>query len=115
MNMAVDAAGGDNHVFARDDFGGRADDQLRIDAVHRVGISRLAHLDDAAVADADVAFDDAPVVDDDGVGDDQIENAGALSRRDMRLFCPMPSRITFAAAEGNFVAVDGKVFFDFDE
>ena len=47
-----------------DHFGRRAHDQFRIDAVHRVRISRLADLDDAAVANADIAFHDAPVIDD---------------------------------------------------
>ncbi len=32
MNVAVDAARGDDQILARDDFGGRADHQLRIDA-----------------------------------------------------------------------------------
>ena len=114
MDMAVDASGGNDHVFARDDFGGCANDQVRIDAVHRVGIARLPHLDDAAIANADVAFHDAPVIDDHRVGNDQIENAAALSRRAMVLFCPMPSRITLPPPKRDLVAVYSEVLFDFD-
>ena len=56
-----------------------------------VGIAGLADADDPAVPDADVGLDDAPVVDDQRVGDHQVERAaGGASRCD----CPMPSRIT---------------------
>ena len=73
MDVAVDAAGGDDQVFAGDDLGARADHQLRIDAGLDQRVAGLADADDAAGADADVALDDAPVVEDDGVGDDQVE------------------------------------------
>ena len=46
---------------------------LRIDARLNERIAGLADADDAAAADADVALDDAPVVEDDGVGDDEVE------------------------------------------
>ena len=69
----VDAAGRDDQVLAGDDLGAGADHQLRIDAGLDQRIARLADADDPAVADADVALDDAPVVEDDGVGDDQVE------------------------------------------
>ena len=75
MDVAIDAACGDDQVFACDHFGGCADDQLWIDSVHRVGISGFAHFHDAAVLDADIGFHDAPMIEDDGVGDDQVERA----------------------------------------
>ena len=56
VDVAVDAAGGNDQIFSGDHFGGCADDQFRIDALHRVGITRFAHFDDAAVLDADVAL-----------------------------------------------------------
>jgi hypothetical protein len=47
----------------------------------------------AAAAHADVALDDAPVVDDEGVGDDGVERCVlALARGAARL--PLPSRMT---------------------
>ena len=80
MDVAVDRARRDDQVLAGDHFGGRADHQLGIDAVHGVGIARLADFHDAPVAHADVAFDDAPVIDDQRIGDDQVERAaGARS------------------------------------
>ena len=60
---------------AGDDLGGRADDQVGVDAVHGVGVAGLAERDDPAVADADVGLDDAPVVEDDRAGDDRVRRA----------------------------------------
>src|SRR5882757_5889494 len=74
MNMTIDTAGGHDHIFARDDFGGRANEEVRVDTVHRVGISRLTYSYYAAVANADIAFDYAPMIDDDCVSYDEIEN-----------------------------------------
>ena len=70
MDVSVQRAGGHDQVLAGDHFGGRADHQLGVDSVHGVGIARLAHLDDAAVTDTDVAFDNAPMIDDQSVSDD---------------------------------------------
>ena len=57
----------------------------------RSGLPALPMPRDAAVADADVGLHDAPVVDDEGVGDDEVQGAvGARGPRD----CPMPSRMT---------------------
>jgi hypothetical protein len=73
MDMAVDAAGGGDQVFPGDDLGSGADHQPRIDARLNQRIAGFADADDAAVAHADVAFDDAPVVENDHIGDDQIQ------------------------------------------
>ena len=53
----------------------RADHQVRVDAVHDVGVAGLAERDDPAVADADVGLDDAPVVEDDRAGDHEVGRA----------------------------------------
>ena len=53
----------------------RPDDELGVDAVDDVGVAGLAERDDPAVADADVAFDDPPVVEHHGAGDDQVGRA----------------------------------------
>ena len=58
-----------------EDLGRRADHQIGVDAVHRVGVAGLADADDAPVADADVGLDDAPVVEDDRAGDDEVGRA----------------------------------------
>ena len=84
----VDAAGGDDHAFAGDDLGAGADDD--VDARLDVGIAGLADAGDAAVLDADVGLDDAPVVDDQRVGDHGVDRALGATR----WLWPMPSRIT---------------------
>ena len=60
------------------------------DAGLDVGIAGLADLPDAAVLDADVGLDDAPVVDDQRVGDHGVGDVLAATR----WLWPMPSRIT---------------------
>ena len=89
VDMGVDAAGGDDAALAGDDLGARADHD--VDAGLDVGVAGLADAGDAAVPDADIGLDDAPMVEDDGVGDDGVDRAlGAASR----WLWPMPSRIT---------------------
>src|SRR5262249_62048627 len=84
----------------------------RIHSVHRVRIAGLAHFDDPAVTDSDVALHDSPMVDDEGVGDDQVQRALGPSG---------PSALThavandFAAAKSDLVAIAGEVLFDFDD
>ena len=114
MDVAVDGARGDDQVLAGDHFGGRAHHQFRIDACHGVRVARLAHLHDAAVANADVAFDDAPVIDDQRVGDHQVERAGlSFARRAGAL--PHAVANDLAAAEGDLVAIAGEVLLHFDD
>ena len=72
VHVAVDRAGGEDPAVAGDDLGARADHQVGVDAVHRVGVAGLAERDDPAVADADVGLDDAPVVEHDRAGDDGV-------------------------------------------
>ncbi len=89
MDMRVDAAGGDDFAFARDRFRARADDD--VDAGLHIGIAGLADAGDAPVLQADIGLDDAPMVEDQRVGDDGIDRA--LRARPTWLW-PMPSRIT---------------------
>ena len=62
-------------ALAGDDFGARADHD--VDARLHIRVAGLADGRDAPVLDADVGFDDAPVIDDERVGDDQIRLLGA--------------------------------------
>ena len=55
------------------------------------GVAGLADAGDPAVLDADVGLDDAPVVEDQRVGDDGVD--GAFARASLAIW-PMPSRIT---------------------
>ena len=71
------------------------------DAGLDVGIARLADAADAAVLDADVGLDDAPVVEDHRVGDDRV---GHLGRDALALAHAVADDL--AAAELHLFAVD---------
>src|SRR5205823_6000331 len=70
MDVRIDAARGDDHAFACDDLRSGADDD--VDPWLDVGIARLAQLRDPAFLDRDIAFDDAPPIDDKRIGDHRV-------------------------------------------
>src|SRR6202030_4854882 len=114
MDMAINSAGGDDKVFTGDCFRGGADDEIGIDAVHRVGVSSFADAHDAAVFDADIGFHDAPMIENNGIGNDEIERAGLPFAKSGAALAHAIANY-FSAAEGDFVTVVREVFFDFDE
>ena len=59
MHMHVDATWRGDQPFGIAHRGRRADDQVRVNAVHRRGIAGFADADDLSVLDADIALDDA--------------------------------------------------------
>ena len=80
------------------------------DAVGDVGVAGLAERDDPPVADADVALDDAPVVEHDDVRDHEVGRALGARRR--ALEHRLADRL--AAAEDRLVAADAAVVLDLD-
>src|SRR6185312_12036641 len=109
VDVAVDAAGGDDLAFGGDHLGAGTDDD--VDAGLHVRIAGLADGGDAAIPEADVGLHDAPVIDDEGVGDDSIDGtvgAGALA-------LAHAVADDLAAAELHFFAVDRVVALDRDE
>src|SRR5262249_14477528 len=108
-DMRVDAARRDDLAFARDRLGAGADHV--IDLGLDVGIARLADADDAAVLQADVGLHDAPVVDDQRIGDHGVDRA--LRARALALAHAVADHL--AAAELHLLAVDGVVLLDLDE
>ena len=85
------------------DLGARADDD--VDAGLDVGIAGLADGRDAAVLEADIGLHDAPMVEDQRVGDDGVD--GALGARDLALAHAVADDL--AAAELHLLAVGGEV------
>src|SRR5690606_6940787 len=108
VHVRVDAASRDDLAFAGDDLGARADGDVH--AGLDVRIAGLADALDAAVLDADVGLDHAPVIEDDGVGDDGI---GHLRGWPLRLAHAIAYHL--AAAELDLFAVNGVVALDGDE
>ena len=110
VHVHVDRARGEDPALARDDVGGRADHEVRVDAVGDVGVAGPAERDDPAVAEPDVGLDDAPVVEDHGVGDDRVGRA--LGPRQRGLGHRLPDRL--ASAEDGLLAAEGQVLLDLD-
>ena len=73
MNVGVEAAGGEDFALAGDDFGAGADDDG--DARLNIGIAGLADGGNISVLDADIGFDDAPVIENERIGDDGVDGA----------------------------------------
>ena len=109
MDMPVDAAGGDDAALAGDHLGARPDDD--VDARLDVGVAGLADAGDAAVGDADIGLDDAPMVDDQRIGDDGID--GALGAALLALAHAVADHL--AAAELHLLAIDRVVVLDLDD
>ena len=73
MDVAVNAAGSDDIAFATNDFSARANDDVH--AGLHVGVARLANADDAPALQANIGLDNAPVINDEGVGHDAVNSA----------------------------------------
>ena len=110
MHMHIDGARRCDHAFAVAHRGGGRNDQPRIDAVHDGGIAGLAEPDDAAVFDAEIAFDDA---------DDRVDHQHVAKKKIERALRaghaggePDAVAQRLAAAVQAFVAIDGVILFD---
>src|ERR1700682_5323460 len=105
MDVRVDAAGGEDEALPGDRLGGDADHHARRDALHRVGIARLADALDAALLDPQVGLVDAGVVDDERVGDHAVQRLGVAGAGLLALAVAQH----LAAAELALVAIAGEV------
>jgi len=107
VNMGVDATGGQDHAFTGDHLGAGADGDGYIGL--DVGVAGLADRRDASVLEADVGLDDAPVIDDQGIGDQRVDHLGG-----QQLALAHAIADDLAATEFDFFAVGGEVLFHFD-
>src|SRR5260370_19041724 len=109
VDVRVDAAGGDDAALSSDRFGPGPDHDInaRLD----IGVASFADPADAAVADADIGLDDAPIVEDHGIGDDGVEGAAGAGR------LPLPHAVAddLAAAEFDLLAIDRAVALHLDD
>src|ERR1700724_3060028 len=108
--MAVAASGSEDASFPGDDLRGRPDLQQRMHTIRDVGVARFAERGDPPVTHADVALNDPPVVEDDGVRDDEVRTTIAAGRRP--LLHRLPDRLP--ASEPRLVAADAMVLLDLD-
>ena len=103
------APGGQDLAFAGDDLGARADDD--VDPGLRIGIARFSDPLDRSVLDCHVGFDDAPMIDDQRVGDHRVHST--LGTRALRL--PHAIADHLAAAKFDLIPVDGEILLHFDD
>ena len=113
VDVSVQAPRGADHAFARDHLGSRSNHQTRINARLDQRIAGAADGDDLAVADADVALDDSQVIDDDRVGDHEVDVWCAH----MLMVRALPHAVAdhLAAAEDHLVAGMGVILLDLDQ
>ena len=105
--MRIDAAGGDDLAFRRNNFRGRADRDR--DVGLNIRVAGFADREDPPVFDADIGFDDPPVIDDQGIGQHQIYAPGG---KHLSLSHSVADH--FTAAKFDLFAVGGQIIFDFD-
>jgi len=108
VDVRVDAAGRDDAAFAGDRFGAGSDHD--VDPGLDIGVAGLADTADAAVANADIGLDDAPMVEDHGIGDDGVDGTVGAGR------LPLPHAVAdhLAAAELDLLAINCAIAFDLD-
>ena len=70
MNVGVDASCSNDLPLAGNDLGARPDDDS--DVVLNVWVSSFPHANDTALLNADVCFNDAPMIDDQRIGNDGV-------------------------------------------
>ena len=105
--MRIDAAGGDDLAFRRNNFRGRADRDR--DVGLNIRVAGFADREDPPVFDANIGFDDPPVIDDQGIGQHQIHAPGG---KHLSLAHTVADH--FATAEFDLFAVGGQIIFDLD-
>ena len=109
VDVTVEAARGEDLAFARDHVGARADHDG--DAGLNVRVAGLADRADHAFLDRDVRFHDAPVIDDQRIGDDRVGRALLVGH--LRLAHAVADHL--AATELHFLAIGGEILFHLDD
>ena len=109
VDVGVEAAGGEDFAFAGDHVGARPDDDG--DAGLDVRIAGLADGGDSAFLEADIGFDDSPVVENERVGDDGVDRA--LLVGDLALAHAVADHL--AAAEFHLLAIGAEILLHRDD
>src|SRR5689334_6708865 len=109
MNVCIESPGSENFSLARDDFGTWPDDDadVRLD----IRIASLADSGDTTRLDADVGFDNAPMIENERVRNDGVDGALALAQ----LALAHAVADDLAAAEFHLLAIGRMVALDLDD
>mmetsp|Transcript_24303 Transcript_24303/g.37461 ORF Transcript_24303/g.37461 Transcript_24303/m.37461 type:complete len:405 (+) Transcript_24303:486-1700(+) len=73
VNVRINSPRSEYGPFTSNDFGVDANDQIRRHPILRVGISSLANSNDGAIVHTNVGLVDAGIIDNERIGNDQIE------------------------------------------
>ena len=109
VNVRVDAAGREDVAFPGDRFGARPHHDGH--PFLGVGVAGFADSHDAAVLQTDIRFDDAPPVQNQGVGDHGVY--GTLSPGCLGLAHAVAN--DFAAAKFHLIAINGVILLDLED
>ncbi|MNW60872.1 hypothetical protein D3C74_388950 [compost metagenome] len=109
MNMGINAASGYNHAFTSNDFGGSTDDQRGVNPIHCIRIAGFANGADMPIPNADIRFYNAPMINDDGVGNNGIRSTVTAQGRGGLAH---PVADDFATPELALISVHSIVMFD---
>src|SRR5690606_27205758 len=94
MDVGINRSGGEDLAFTGGRIRGAADTDVyaRLD----IRVAGLADTGDTSVLDADIGFDNAPMIKDDHIRDDHVRDLGSVA-------LPLPHSVTDdrAAAEGD--------------
>ena len=107
VDVTVDGAGGEDLALARHHLGAGTDQDG--DAGLDVRVAGLADGGDPPLLDADVGLDDTPIVQDQGVGDDQVHHLGGGT-----LALAHAVADDLAAAEFDLLAIEAVIPLDLD-
>ena len=112
MNVGIDAACRGDESCTTMHFGGCANDHIGRNAVHRIGVSCLANAHYSPVFDTNIRFKNARMVNNHCARYHKIQYA-FVTHCCSRL-CHAISNC-FAATKFGFIAINGIVFFNFDD
>src|SRR6266436_8359912 len=94
--------------------GRRTDNQLRIDTSHGIRVAGLTDFYNPPVSDANVCLDDSPIIDNECIGDYQVQHARrTVSYSATTLTHPVAYHLT--AAKGDLVTISRKVLLNLDD
>lgn len=110
MDMAVKAAISYDLLLSSNNIGVGADDHVRINTIHNIRVASFADTYDNAILDTDISLIDTSVVNDQSVGENQVQAVDIRTSRGLTHAITN----TFSATKGTLITILSKVFLDLD-
>ncbi|MDT4863498.1 hypothetical protein FQZ97_982100 [compost metagenome] len=108
MNVGVNAACSEDFPFSRDNIGARPYNNIY--ARLNIRVTGFANTRDASILNANIRFDDPPIVKYDNISNDQIRSFSGWP-------LPLPHTVTdnLTSPKGHFLAIDTAILFNLDD